>query len=167
MARLHAIVGELAGDGADDVEVGWGSRPTGARGCERWSRLGTRCWRSTPFQAARFHDRLGVSGAKSDAGGAHVLADLVRTHAHELRPVAVIDHLRDRFEVEPVCRVLDLCPGTYYGRKRRPPSARARRDAVLIEQIKSIRTTACMALTASTDNCAVRACRWRGAPWSG
>ncbi|MGP4029949.1 hypothetical protein [Actinomadura sp. 3N407] len=45
----------------------------------------------------------------------------------------VVDHLRDHFGVEPVCRVLDLCPGTYYGRKRRPPSARAQRDAVLIE----------------------------------
>jgi transposase len=31
---------------------------------------------------------LGVSGAKSDAADAHVLADMVRTHAHELRPVA-------------------------------------------------------------------------------
>ncbi len=40
------------------------------------------------MQAARFRDRLEVSGAKSDAGDAHVLADMVRTHAHELRPVA-------------------------------------------------------------------------------
>ncbi|TMR02189.1 IS3 family transposase [Actinomadura soli] len=38
----------------------------------------------------------------------------------------------------PVCRVLDLCPGTYYDRKRRPPSARAQRDAVLIEQISDV-----------------------------
>jgi transposase len=41
-----------------------------------------------PLQAARFRDRLGVSGAKSDAGDAHVLADMVRTYAHELRPIA-------------------------------------------------------------------------------
>ncbi|MCW2859693.1 MAG: integrase [Actinoallomurus sp.] len=40
--------------------------------------------------------------------------------------------------VEPVCRVLDLCSGTYYGRKRRPPSRRARRDAELLEQIKQV-----------------------------
>lgn len=38
----------------------------------------------------------------------------------------------------PVCRVLDLCPGTYYGRKRRPPSARAQRDAVLTEHIEAV-----------------------------
>ena len=29
-----------------------------------------------------------MSGAKSDAGDAHVLADMVRTDAHQLRPVA-------------------------------------------------------------------------------
>jgi putative transposase len=52
----------------------------------------------------------------------------------------VVDHLRDRFGVEPVCRVLQLCPGTYYGRKRRPPSARDQRDAVLMEQIQEIHT---------------------------
>ncbi|SFP67362.1 HTH-like domain-containing protein [Actinomadura madurae] len=49
-----------------------------------------------------------------------------------------VDQLRDRFGVEPVCRVLDRCPGTYYGRKHRPPSARAQRDAVLIEEIEAV-----------------------------
>ena len=34
--------------------------------------------------------RLGVLGAKSDAGDAHVLADMVCTHAHQLQPVAVL-----------------------------------------------------------------------------
>jgi putative transposase len=50
----------------------------------------------------------------------------------------VVDHLREDFGVERVCRVLDLCPGTYYGRKRRPPSARDQRDAVLIDQIRDV-----------------------------
>lgn len=50
----------------------------------------------------------------------------------------VVDHLRDRFGAVPVCRVLDLCPGTYYDLKRRPPSARAQRDVVLIEQITDV-----------------------------
>ena len=38
-----------------------------------------------PLQAARYRERHGVSGAKSDAGDAHVLADMVRTDAHQLR----------------------------------------------------------------------------------
>ena len=41
-----------------------------------------------PLQAARYRDRLGVSGAKSDAADAHMLADMVRTQSHQLRPVA-------------------------------------------------------------------------------
>src|SRR5674536_186744 len=41
-----------------------------------------------PLQAARYRDRHGVSGAKSDAGDAHVLAELVRLDRVHHRPVA-------------------------------------------------------------------------------
>ena len=41
-----------------------------------------------PLQAARYRERHGVSGAKSDAADAHILADMVRTDAHQLRAVA-------------------------------------------------------------------------------
>jgi len=41
-----------------------------------------------PLQASRFRARHQVSGAKSDAGDAHVLADMVRTDSHQLRPAA-------------------------------------------------------------------------------
>jgi hypothetical protein len=41
-----------------------------------------------PLQAARYRDRHGVSGARSDAGDAHVLADAVRTDSHQLRQAA-------------------------------------------------------------------------------
>ncbi|GAA1018101.1 hypothetical protein Aple_093610 [Acrocarpospora pleiomorpha] len=41
-----------------------------------------------PLQSARYRDRLRVSRAKSDTADAHVLADMVRTDAHQLRPVA-------------------------------------------------------------------------------
>jgi transposase InsO family protein len=41
----------------------------------------------------------------------------------------VIDHLRDKgLGVDPVCRVLELSPSTYFARKKRTPSVRARRD---------------------------------------
>ena len=40
------------------------------------------------MQSARARQGRDVSGAKSDAGGAHVLADLVRTDSHQLRTVA-------------------------------------------------------------------------------
>ncbi len=41
-----------------------------------------------PFQAARYRERSSVSGAMSDAADAHILADMVRTDAHQLRLVA-------------------------------------------------------------------------------
>ena len=41
-----------------------------------------------PRQAARFRERHSMSGAKADKTDAHALADMVRTDAHQLRPVA-------------------------------------------------------------------------------
>ena len=40
-----------------------------------------------PLQRSRFRERLGVSGAKSDPGNSHMLADMVRTDSHQLRAV--------------------------------------------------------------------------------
>ena len=85
MARLHAIVGELAGD---DVEVLVGIETDRGPWVAALVAAGYTVLAVNPLQAARFRDRLGVSGAKSDAGDAHVLADMARTHAHELRSVA-------------------------------------------------------------------------------
>src|SRR5258708_14320469 len=39
------------------------------------------------LQASRYRERHGVSGAKSDAGDAHVRGEMVRTDSHQLRPV--------------------------------------------------------------------------------
>ena len=55
--------------------------------------------------------------------------------------MAFIDQYRDRFGVEPICRVLrernvGIAPSTYYAYKSRPPSARTQRDGWLIEQIR-------------------------------
>ena len=41
-----------------------------------------------PLASSRYRDRHAVSGAKSDAGDAKVLADIVRTDRHNHRPVA-------------------------------------------------------------------------------
>src|SRR6266480_4442369 len=43
----------------------------------------------------------------------------------------MIDALRDRFGVEPICRVVGVPTSTYYAAKRRLSSARRRRDAQL------------------------------------
>jgi putative transposase len=51
--------------------------------------------------------------------------------------VDYIDHHRDAYGVEPICRVLtehgcQIAPSTYYAARSRPPSARSRRDALPI-----------------------------------
>jgi putative transposase len=52
---------------------------------------------------------------------------------------------KDAFGVEPVCRVLtasgwQIVPGTYYAAVKRPPSARAVRDAQILAEIRRMRT---------------------------
>jgi putative transposase len=52
--------------------------------------------------------------------------------------IAYIDRHKDRFGVEPICRVLPIAPSTYHHARRRPPSARAVRDARLKVEIRRI-----------------------------
>ena len=49
-----------------------------------------------------------------------------------------IDTHRDRFGVEPICRALQVAPSSYYAARRRPPSARAVRDAQLAPRIQQV-----------------------------
>lgn len=54
-----------------------------------------------------------------------------------------IDHHRDRFGVEPICRVLTehgvkIAPSGYYAFKKRLPSKRALRDAELVIEIERV-----------------------------
>jgi putative transposase len=50
----------------------------------------------------------------------------------------MIDACRDRFGVEPICRVLKVPTSTYYAAKSRPLSARHRRDAQLKVEIRRV-----------------------------
>ncbi|WP_405009728.1 IS3 family transposase [Kitasatospora sp. NBC_01539] len=50
----------------------------------------------------------------------------------------MIDHLREGFGVDPVCRVLDLSASTYFARKVRPKSARRLRDEELIVLVTAV-----------------------------
>jgi transposase len=99
MARLHAMVGNLAGDHADEVEVLVGIETDRGPWVEALVAADYTVFAVNPLQAARFRDRIGLSGAKSDAADAHVLADMVRTHAHELRPVAGDSPLSEAIKV--------------------------------------------------------------------
>jgi putative transposase len=49
-----------------------------------------------------------------------------------------IDAYRDRFGVEPICRVLQFAPSTYWSAKRRPRSARSIRDEELKVEVERV-----------------------------
>jgi transposase InsO family protein/transposase-like protein len=52
--------------------------------------------------------------------------------------IAYIDDTKHRYGVEPICALLPIAPSTYYDGKRRPPSARAVRDARLKAEIRRV-----------------------------
>ena len=88
ISRLHELIGRFAGPdlSADQVQVGieidrgpW----VGALVAAGYTVFGV-----NPMQVARYRERHSTSGAKSDAGDAHALADMVRTDSHQLRAVA-------------------------------------------------------------------------------
>ena len=88
IARLHAMIGEHVGEDDEPLAVVVGIETDRGPWVQALIAAGYRIYAVNPLQVARFRERHGVSGAKSDAGDAHVLADMVRTDHHQLRPVA-------------------------------------------------------------------------------
>jgi transposase len=88
MARLHALTGLQLGEDAEDAEVVIGIETDRGPWAAALVAAGYVVFAVNPLQASRYRERHGVSGAKSDAGDAHMLADMVRTDSHQLRAVA-------------------------------------------------------------------------------
>jgi hypothetical protein len=59
------------------------------RGCSwpRWSQQDSRCFSINPRAAARYRERHGQAGGKSDRGDAVMLANILRTDRHVHRPL--------------------------------------------------------------------------------
>src|SRR6266516_2439719 len=87
IGQLHDLIGRfLPADG--DVEVQVGIETDRGPWVAALIAAGYTVFPVNPLQASRYRGRHGVSGAKSDGGDAHMLADVVRTDAHQLRPAA-------------------------------------------------------------------------------
>jgi len=86
VGELHALVAQHAEEDDEAVVVGIEID----RGLLVGSLVGAgyEVYAVNPLSVARYRDRHGTSGAKSDPGDAKVLADLVRTDRHNHRPVA-------------------------------------------------------------------------------
>ena len=94
LAALHALVGDQLGDGEDLAEAGDPAQVIVGIETDRgpWVQAlvaaGYRVYAINPVQVARYRERHGTSGAKSDPGDAHVLAELVRLDRAHHRPLA-------------------------------------------------------------------------------
>ena len=85
LAQLHGLIADHAEE-ADQVMIGLEVN----RGLLVDSLVGAgyRVYGLNPLAVSRYRDRHTTSGAKSDAGDAKLLADLVRTDHHNHRPLA-------------------------------------------------------------------------------
>jgi transposase len=102
ITRLHALVAEhapaswaelpseqVAGQVVVGIETDRGPWVTALRAA------GYQVFAINPLSAARYRERHSTSGAKSDAGDAHVLAEIVRLDREHHRPVAGDSELAD------------------------------------------------------------------------
>jgi Transposase/Transposase IS116/IS110/IS902 family len=88
IAQLHELIGRHLGEDADDAEVVVGTETDRGPWVLALVAAGYTVFGVNPLLASRYRERHGVSGAKSDSGDAHMLADMVRTDSHQLRAVA-------------------------------------------------------------------------------
>jgi transposase len=88
MTGLHALTGRFVPQDADVAEVVIGIETDRGPWVAALVAAGYTVFPVNPLQASRYRERHGVSGAKSDGGDAHMLADMVRTDSHQLRRAA-------------------------------------------------------------------------------
>jgi len=88
MARLHELIGRHVGEDAEGTQVVTGIETDRGPWVAALVAAGYLVFPVNPLQASRYRERHGVSGAQSDGADAHMLADMVRTDSHQLRPAA-------------------------------------------------------------------------------
>lgn len=99
MARLHAMIAEQLGPDDQAGQVLIGIETDRGPWVQALIAAGYQVYAVNPLQAARYRERLSVSGAKSDPADAHLLADMVRTGHHQLRAVAGDSDLAEAVKV--------------------------------------------------------------------
>jgi transposase len=98
MAALHALVAEHLGDG-EPGQVVVGIETDRGPWVQALVAAGYQVYALNPMSVARYRERHVTSGAKSDAGDAHVLADLVRTDRDRHRQIAGDSDLAEAVKV--------------------------------------------------------------------
>ncbi|MEU1307274.1 MULTISPECIES: IS110 family transposase [Streptomyces] len=88
IAKLHELLAKHGGKDLDPAGVVVGIETDRGSWVQALIASGYQVYAINPRQVARFKERYGTSGAKSDKGDAHALADMVRIDRAQLRPVA-------------------------------------------------------------------------------
>ena len=88
MAQLHELAGRFLPEDGQDAQVVVGIETGHGPWVTALIAAGYAVFPVNPLQASRYRQRYAVSGAKSDGLDAHMLADVVRTDSHQLRPAA-------------------------------------------------------------------------------
>ena len=88
IGQLHELIGRFVPAGGD-AQVQVGIETDRGPWVAALIAAGYVVFAVNPLQASRYRGRRGVSRGKSDGGDAHVLADAVRTDAHQLRPAEI------------------------------------------------------------------------------
>ena len=88
MSQLHGLIGPHVPEDGDDAEVVIGIETGRGPWVAALIAAGYTVYPANPLLASRYRERHAVSGAKSDGGDAHMLADMVRADSHQLRPAA-------------------------------------------------------------------------------
>src|SRR3954465_6048828 len=88
ITRLHAMIAERLGPEGSAEQVKIGIETDRGPWVQALIAAGYQVYPVNPLQAARYRERLGLSGAKSDPADAHLLADMVRLDSHQLRVAA-------------------------------------------------------------------------------
>jgi transposase len=88
LTLLHALIGDHLEEGAEPEQVLVGIETDRGPWVQALIAAGYTVYPINPLQVARYRERHGVSGAKSDPGDAHVLAEIVRVDRAHHRPAA-------------------------------------------------------------------------------
>jgi len=98
LSALHALVADHLDEDAEPSDVLIGIETDRGPWVQALIASGYTVYAVNPLQVARYRERHGVSGAKSDPGDAHTLAELVRLDRAHHRPVAgdseVAEHVK-------------------------------------------------------------------------
>src|SRR4051812_12291851 len=99
LATLHALVADHLAEDAEADQVVIGIETDRGPWVGALIAAGYTVYAINPLQVARYRERHGTSGAKSDPGDAHVLAELVRLDRAHHRPVAGDSALAEHIKV--------------------------------------------------------------------